>query len=77
MRVVTIKFCEVDEWVYMAVLPFHRDLNRNEGHSCMYLAEHGAEFGADRSLMNTRFSGSRAKGPCLMLECCSTTSLSI
>ena len=56
MRVVTIKFCEVDERVYMAVRPFNRELNVNEGHSCMYLAQHGAEFGVDRSLMNKRFS---------------------
>ena len=33
--VVTIKFCEVDERLYMAVRPFHRELNRNEWHSCM------------------------------------------
>ena len=50
----------MDERVYMAVRPFHRELNRNEAHSCMYLAEHRAEFGADRSMMNNRFSDARS-----------------
>ena len=45
MCVVTIKFCEVDERVYMAVRPFHRELNLNEAHSCMYLVQHGTELG--------------------------------
>ena len=62
MCVVSIKFCEVDERVYMAVRPFHRELNLNEAHSCMYLVQHGTEFGVDRSLMKKRFSDARAKG---------------
>ena len=62
MRVVPIKFCQVDEREYMAVRPFHRELNLNEGHSCSYMEQHGAEFGADRSLMNKRFRDARAKG---------------
>ena len=62
MCVVTIKFCELDERVYMAVRPFHRELNLNEAHSFMYLVQIGREFGVDRSLMKKRFSDARAKG---------------
>ena len=62
MCVVAIRFCEVDERVYMAVRPFHRELNLNRAHSCMYLVQHCTEFGVVRSMMNKSFSHARAKG---------------
>ena len=46
----------------MAVRPFDRELNLNEGHSCIDLPQHGAEFVVDRSLINKRFSDARGKG---------------
>ena len=46
----------------MALRPFDREVNLTEAHSCMYLVQHGTEFGVDPSLMNKRFSEGRAKG---------------
>ena len=36
MRIVTIRFLEVDKQIYTALRPFHRELNLNEALSSMY-----------------------------------------
>ena len=48
MGMVTIKFSEVVDQLSTALCPFHRELNLNDAHRCMYLGEYGSAIGVDR-----------------------------
>ena len=61
MLVMRIMFWEVDNQVYRPLHPFDGYLNYNEAHSCIYLAQHGAEFAVYRSQLKKRFSEVKSK----------------
>ena len=59
---VLVRFYEVNDQVFMPVMPFHRELNRNEAHSCMALFQHAVASFLTRPPRIKRFADASTKG---------------